>query len=187
MVVVHAPVFLPISSIVFAASGIDEWTKPAALPSTSTLRGCFGLAGAVAGSAAIIASTCSGCGVWFCAAGAPRPPPPKPPAAGCGSAAAKPASSCSCVSAPVPAASHWPNQRSNVAFISACVTAPSLSVSTAVKNPGPTLPRPPAAPAGAAPCAGGAACCAAPPIAATTTTVATDAVQNFECIKSCLP
>ena len=45
------------------ASGIDECTKPAALPSTSTLRACFGLAGAVAGSAAIIASTCCGCGV----------------------------------------------------------------------------------------------------------------------------
>src|SRR3712207_7183474 len=42
IVVDQAPVFFPISSIVRAASGIDEWTKPAALPSTSTRRGCRG-------------------------------------------------------------------------------------------------------------------------------------------------
>ena len=30
VVAVHAPVFLPISSIILAASGIDEWTKPEA-------------------------------------------------------------------------------------------------------------------------------------------------------------
>ena len=65
--VVHAPVFWPIASIVRAASGIDEWTKPAALASTSTRRGCLGVAGAVSGSAAIICirsvvrATC-GCG-----------------------------------------------------------------------------------------------------------------------------
>jgi hypothetical protein len=57
IVVLQAPVFLPSSSIVRPAIGIDECTNPAALPSTSTLRGCFGLAGASAGSAASIAVT----------------------------------------------------------------------------------------------------------------------------------
>src|SRR4029078_10279434 len=53
--------------MVRAASGIDECTKPAALPSTSTRRGCLGVAGAASGSAAIICirsvtrATC-GCG-----------------------------------------------------------------------------------------------------------------------------
>src|SRR4051812_22308514 len=53
--------------MVRAASGIDEWTKPAALASTSTRRGCLGVAGAASGSAAIICirsvtrATC-GCG-----------------------------------------------------------------------------------------------------------------------------
>src|SRR3954469_3107075 len=55
------------ASMVRAASGIDEWTKPAALASTSTRRGCLGVAGALSGSAAIICirsvtlATC-GCG-----------------------------------------------------------------------------------------------------------------------------
>ena len=62
IVVVHAPVLRPSASIVLAASGIDEWTKPAALARTSTLRGRAGLAGAVAGSAAIIAWTLAGLG-----------------------------------------------------------------------------------------------------------------------------
>ena len=66
MVVDHAPVFVPRASTVFAASGMQECTKPAALARTSTLRGCFGLAGAVSGKAAIIFSTSAGLGVWFC-------------------------------------------------------------------------------------------------------------------------
>ena len=53
----QAPVFAPSASIVFAASGIDEWTQPAALARTSTFRGASGFAGALSGSAAIILST----------------------------------------------------------------------------------------------------------------------------------
>ena len=65
MVVDQAPVFFPISSMVRAASGIDEWTNPADFASTRTLRGCFGLTGAVSGNAAIIAVTSSGRGTRF--------------------------------------------------------------------------------------------------------------------------
>ena len=89
-VVVHAPVLVPRASTVFAASGMQECTKPAALASTSTLRGCFGLAGALSGNAAIIFSTSSGLGVWFCGAA------PRPAAAGgggCGNAAVSAAAS----------------------------------------------------------------------------------------------
>src|SRR6266545_8188054 len=57
IVVVHAPVLAPSASTVFAASGIDECMYPVARPSTRTLRGFAALAGALSGSAAIIAST----------------------------------------------------------------------------------------------------------------------------------
>src|SRR3954471_13599760 len=57
VVAVHAPVLVPSASTVFAASGIEEWTQPAARASTSTLRGFWGFAGAVSGSAAIMRST----------------------------------------------------------------------------------------------------------------------------------
>ena len=97
------------------AESTSARTQPA-LPSTSTLRGCFGLAGAVAGSAAIIACTCAGIGRLVLRL-RPRPPPGNPPAgAGAGSAAFKPARSCSCVSAPVLALSHSVNHLSNVAL-----------------------------------------------------------------------
>ncbi len=55
--VVHAPVFLPISSTIVAASGIDECWKPRDVPRTRMRRGRSGLAGAVAGRAAIIRRT----------------------------------------------------------------------------------------------------------------------------------
>src|SRR3954469_10493853 len=73
MTVVHAPVFWPRASMVRAASGMDEWTNPAARARTSTRRGCFGLAGAVSGSAAIICITSVTRAT--CGCGAPRPPP----------------------------------------------------------------------------------------------------------------
>src|SRR5712691_388341 len=57
IVVVHAPVLDPAASTNFAASGIEEWTKPAARPSTRIVLGLSGLAGALSGSAAIILST----------------------------------------------------------------------------------------------------------------------------------
>src|SRR5664280_3074222 len=78
--VVHAPVLAPSASTVFAASGMQECTKPAALARTSTLRGCLGLAGALSGKAAIIFSTSSGFGVWFCTV----TPQPLAPAGGAG-------------------------------------------------------------------------------------------------------
>src|SRR5437763_820280 len=70
---VHAPVFLPSSSTVFIASGIDECWKPAEgmRENSSTLRAFCGLAGADDGSAAIICSTSLGhatVGCWL------RPP-----------------------------------------------------------------------------------------------------------------
>src|SRR5436190_675649 len=59
---VHAPVFLPSSSTVFIASGIDECWKPAEgmRENNSTLRALSGFAGAADGSAAIICSTSLG-------------------------------------------------------------------------------------------------------------------------------
>ncbi len=59
---VQAPVFLPSSSTALAASGIDECWKPAdgMREKISTLRAVAGLAGAVEGSAAIMAVTWSG-------------------------------------------------------------------------------------------------------------------------------
>src|SRR5260370_554028 len=48
---------------------MQECTKPAALARTSTLRGCFGLTGAVSGKAAIIFSTSAGLGGRVCARG----------------------------------------------------------------------------------------------------------------------
>src|SRR5262245_19242469 len=98
--VVHAPVFLPSSSIAFTASGIDECWNPAdgMRDQASTLWAFSGLAGAVAGSAAIIAAMCSAqasVGFWLRpphgslrpgvvapatnGPGAPRPPPPGDP------------------------------------------------------------------------------------------------------------
>src|SRR3954447_12849612 len=93
IVVVQAPVFLPSSSIVLAASGIDPWTYPRAFPNTSTLRGFDGLAGAVAGSAAIIFVTSSGQGVCPTVGRLPRPPHVGP-ADGCGAPAARPPLAC---------------------------------------------------------------------------------------------
>jgi hypothetical protein len=66
MTVVQAPVRSPSASIVRAASGIDEWTKPAALARTRTRRGFFGVAGAVAGSAAIICIRSVVRATWVC-------------------------------------------------------------------------------------------------------------------------
>src|SRR5436190_4469457 len=95
--VVHAPVFLPSSSIVLMASGIDECWNPAdgMRDHASTLCALTGLAGAVAGSAAIIAAMCSGhasVGFWLRppqgslrpgvtapATNGPRAPRPPPP------------------------------------------------------------------------------------------------------------
>src|SRR6266849_10290760 len=136
MVVFHAPVFDPSASTVFAASGMDECTNPAARPRTSTLRGLSGLAGAVSGSAAIILST-SG---WQATCGfGLRPPhasgggPPGFAGAGGGSAALNPAATCATVSVPVLALSHSVYHLSNVAFNSSRVIAPSLFASAAVK------------------------------------------------------
>ena len=148
--VVQAPVLVPSASTVFAASGMQECTKPAALASTSTLRGCLGLAGALSGKAAIIFSTSSGLGVWFCGA-APRPPPAG--AAGCGSAAFNAVASCSCVTEPVPPASPSDSHLAKAAFSSSRLTNPSLFESAAVKMPAPAPPRPPPRPPGAACCA----------------------------------
>ena len=64
MTVVHAPVFCPSASIVRVARGIDACTKPSALASTSSRRGCFGLAGAVSGNAAIIWSRSDTRATW---------------------------------------------------------------------------------------------------------------------------
>src|SRR6187455_1349812 len=67
MTVVQARVVWPSGAMVRAGGGIGEGTKPAALASTSTRRGCLGVAGALSGSAAIICirsvtlATC-GCG-----------------------------------------------------------------------------------------------------------------------------
>ncbi len=49
---VHAPVFLPISSIIFAASGIDECWNPedGSRDQIRTLRGFCGVAGGLSGS-----------------------------------------------------------------------------------------------------------------------------------------
>ena len=86
-----------------------------ALPSTSTLRACFGLAGADAGSAAIMASTCWGCGVLILRT-APRPPPRQD--GGLRQRRGQPGGTCSWPSVPALALSHSPNQRSNVERIS---------------------------------------------------------------------
>src|SRR5512137_431790 len=99
MVVDHAPYFLPISSMVRAAMGIDECTNPWALPSTSTFRGFAGATGAVAGSAAIMAATCSGAGVWFCGGGAVG--------GGGGTTSASPRNTWSMATPFVPALSHF--------------------------------------------------------------------------------
>src|SRR5688572_17360646 len=95
---VHAPVFLPISSIIRAASGIDECWKPAegSRDQISTLRGFCGVAGGLSGrrpTVAIILVTSFGQasrGFWL------RPPhasfnpdPPRPAAGGaCGATGA---------------------------------------------------------------------------------------------------
>ena len=88
MVVAHAPVFVPSASTVLAASGIDECTKPAALPSTSTLRGRCGLAGAVVGQRRHHRVDVALLRRLILRGGAAPPPN-----AGCGSAALKPAAS----------------------------------------------------------------------------------------------
>src|SRR5438309_697334 len=75
----------------------------------------------------------------------PRPPPgpPGPPKYGRGSAAVSPSRSLSSLSKPLLSESHSSNHFSNVAFSSARVSDPSLSMSPAVKRPGPmNLPGP---------------------------------------------
>src|SRR5206468_2388987 len=75
----------------------------------------------------------------------PRPPPgPAPPAKfGRGSAALRPSRILSSFKNPLLSASHSPNHFSNVPFNSLRVSEPSLSVSAALKRPGPTnLPGP---------------------------------------------
>ena len=168
IVVVHAPVFLPSSSIVFAASGIDEWTKPRALPSTRTFRAFAGLAGAVAGSAAIIFVTSSGQGVCPTVGRLPRPPQARlplaagtPPARPPPAAARRPAAPAPgrlpgarvqgrrradrSVTDPLFAVSAASYHLSNALFISARVTEPSLSASSAVHKAA-LLPLPPRLP-----------------------------------------
>ena len=142
MVVDHAPCFLPISSMVRAAIGIDECTNPSALPSTSTLRGCFGVTGALAGSAASIAVTCSGLGVWFCGGGAVR--------GGGGTTSASPRNTCSIVTALVPPLSHFVYHPSRPAFSSSRVSTPSLLASSSGNNA--AFPAPPGPPPGRGPC-----------------------------------
>ena len=93
----------------------------------------------LSGSAAIIAVTSSGAGVWFCG-GAP------PAGAGGGSAEPTPKKTCSSVSALLFAVSHCVYQSSNVDFISSRVTAPSLLVSSSVKSDAARCRRRPAAP-----------------------------------------
>src|SRR5437016_1559922 len=99
----------------------------------------------------------------------PGPPgPPGPPKFGRGRTAVRPSRSLSSVSAPPLSESHSANHFSKVPFSSARVSDPSLSVSAAVKRPGPMNlpgpnPRPPpargplpgGAPRGPNPCGGG--------------------------------
>src|SRR5687768_5922786 len=161
MVVFHAPVLVPTASTNFAASGMDECTKPAARPSTRTLRGRCGLAGALSGSAAIIFSTSAGQGTCGLALWPPHAAAGFGGGAGGGGiAAVSPAVSSACVSAPVRAVSQVVYQPSKVALNSSRLTAPSLLVSVAVKTAAPPPPRPPPRPGvwapGAAPAGG---CC----------------------------
>src|SRR4051812_9292591 len=67
---VKAPVLSPINSKVLAPTGIDEWTKPVARVKTSSLRGCFGVAGALSGRAAVIFWRSWALGRWGFGAGA---------------------------------------------------------------------------------------------------------------------
>jgi hypothetical protein len=61
--VVQAPVFSPSDSTVFAARGRQEWTNPARVHITRTLRGLAGLAGSADGRASIALSTSASFGV----------------------------------------------------------------------------------------------------------------------------
>src|SRR6188472_2382780 len=96
VVEVQAPVFLPISSIILAASGIDECWNPAdgMRDQISTFRGFCGVAGGLSGrrpSVAIIRLTSFG----HASVGLPlrpphgsfSPPPPRPAGAGAGACA----------------------------------------------------------------------------------------------------
>ena len=155
---------------------MDEWTKPPALPSTSTLRGCFGLAGALSGSAAIIAVTSSGSRRLIlrlrrrASASARR----WRPAAGI--AAFTPMKSCSCVSAFVFAVSHSVYHLSSVALSSSRVRLPSLFASSAVKSPSATR----AAASATRPCGA----CAFPTIVPAITTAAHAATSESELLIS---
>jgi hypothetical protein len=153
VVAVHAPVFLPISSIIFAASGMEECTNPRAAPSTSTLRGLSGLAAALSGIAAIILSTSD----WQATRGLVLRPPHAsgwPPAGGAGANAAatlvSPSPICCAVRDPLFVSSQSPNHLLNAPVNSSRVTEPSLLASTAAKIAGPMPPRPPPRPPPAA-------------------------------------
>src|SRR5947208_3610469 len=129
---------------------------------SSTLRALSGLAGAVAGSAAIICSTSLGqaaVGCWLrppqaslspgvvapatngAAAPPPKPPPARPPgaapaggAAGAGNTGINAVVSCSWVIEPDFCVSAASYHASNAVFTSAAVTLPSLSASNAANS-----------------------------------------------------
>src|ERR1019366_8316884 len=170
------------ASMVFAASGMQECTKPEALARTSTLRGCLGLAGALSGNAAIIFSTSSGLGVWFWGPGAQ--PTPAGGGAGCGKAALTAAASWSCVSEPVLAESPSDSHLAKAAFSSSRVTNPSLFASAAVKTPAAAPPRPPPRPPGAVAC-----CASSDTIAPTHKAAAHTPISNvaFESLNGMVP
>src|ERR1700761_5399642 len=82
MVVIQAPVLSPKYSTIFEASGIELCTNPGALANTNTRRSLWGVAGALSGTAAIMAEISAGLANCFC--GQPLVNPPLNPSTGHG-------------------------------------------------------------------------------------------------------